>query len=85
MSKLKPGEAKILVETITTVCEPLSKEELIPAIFATFANYCEEMDWTLDESLAFVAETFGWLNRLKISGTPILSSFAIRYRRMIQK
>jgi len=81
LSRLKPSDAKILAETFVQACEPLSKEDLVPAVFASTMSYCEAMDWTLDESLHFIIETFGWLNKLKISGTPILPAFLARYRK----
>jgi len=84
LKKLSTKDARILIETITQACVPLTKEELIPAVYATFGSYCEEMDFDLDQSLAFVTETFGWLNKLKISGKPVVETVFARERKIVR-
>lgn len=83
LTKLSPKDAKILIETIKQACEPLSREELILAVYATFGTYCEEMNMELDEALSYVTETFGWLNKLKISGKNVLEEVIAKERRNI--
>lgn len=64
-------------------CIPLSKEEILPAVFASIMAYCEEMEWTLDQSLQYVTETFGWINKLKISGKNVAEVVMKKERRSI--
>lgn len=66
---MKEAEVKIIEETIIQACQPLSKEDLIPAMFASVMSYAEVMGWGYTQTMGFVTETFGWLNKLKVKGT----------------
>jgi hypothetical protein len=47
---------------------PLSKEEMIPVMFASVMAYCEAMNWTYEQAMNFITETFGMINKLKVAG-----------------
>ncbi|SRR6266568_4056482 len=76
-------DGRILHETIVQACVPLTKEELIPAAFASIMSYCEEMNWTFDQSLEYVTETFGWINKLKVSGQNVAEAVMKKERRNV--
>lgn len=65
---MKQAEVKILEQTIVQACQPLSKEDMLPAMFASLMGYFEAMGWNYQQSMDWITETFVWINKLKIGG-----------------
>ena len=67
--KLKSSDFRNIELTIRTACEPLTKEEMFPAMYATLMGYFEARDFDINQVMNFITETFGLINKLKINGT----------------